>query len=668
MHGIGSYEEGEEFVKTYDLRLLRRLVGYIGPYKLLVLSAAFLSLAGIGLQLALPYLTKVAIDKYIRPLPPKTSSLHRLEVYATKSPSSPTQELSTKPPTLHPKASGQGQALPLHSTKTNTQDLRRVDLDGVKRIAGIYLLCLIGMLGFTFGMIYLMAWVGQSVIRDIRVDTFSKLERLKISFFDHNPVGRLVTRLTNDGEALSQFFTEVIVSVFADAFVLIGVIAIMLRLNVQLSLITFIIIPPLIFITNLFRIKVRKVYRLMRKWLAKINTSLNENITGIKVVKLFNRERENYRRFSDINHQYYGSSMRQVVTHGVFRPLIELSLSCGIALIIWWGGRGVMQEAISLGTLVAFLAYIQMFFNPIRDISERFDILQSSMAACERIFRLLDTKELEPYEPYGSYEPMGPKFEGAKEKLIGDIEFKRVWFSYEEVMGGGAPINRDNWVLKDVSFKVNSGERVAIVGPTGAGKTSLINLLAKFYEPTKGEISIDGVPIHRLPNPYLRSMMAIVAQENFIFGGSVRDNIRLMNYRIPESTIKQSAKLVNAHQFIERFPESYDEPIKENGANLSSGERQLLAFARALAFKPKILILDEAMREVDPETEGLIRDAIGKLLQGRTSIIIAHRLSTIRDVDRIIVLHKGKVIEQGTHKELLSKGGFYTNLYKLQYR
>lgn len=608
----GSDISEEELGKVYDIRIIRNLLGYLKPYKVHIIMAALFSLFHTGVQLLLPYITKIAIDKYIF--------------------------LS--------------------------------NLEGLKMIVALYFLFLTIGAGLNFGMVYLMQIVGQFVIRDIRIYLFSHLQRLKVAFFDRTPVGRLVTRLTNDGEALNQFFTEVVVNIFTNIIILIGVIIIMLHLDVKLSLVTFTIIPPLIFITNLFRIKARKVYRNVRKWLAQINVRLNETFMGIKVVKIFNQEHENYKKFSAVNHKYYEATMQQVIIYGIFMPLTSLLLFCGTALIIWYGGGEVVQKALTLGTLVAFLSYIRMFFQPIEDISMRFDIMQSSLAACERIFKLMETQELEPQLeacPYIELKNLvAVPFTGAKKgdktrsppELRGEIEFKNVWFSY----------NGADWVLRDVSFRVNPGERVAIVGPTGAGKTSLINLIVKFYEPQKGEILVDGIRMQEIAPYFLRSSLAIVAQDDFIFSGTISDNIRLRNYQISDDDIHKVAKFVNADKFIERLPQTYNQDIKERGTNLSAGELQLLSFARAIAFNPKILILDEATREVDPETESLIQEATFKLLQDRTSIVIAHRLSTIKNVDRIIVLNKGKIIEEGIHAELLQKKGLYTSLYELQYK
>lgn len=634
----------EDLGKIHDIRIVKRLAKYIKPYKFIITIAVLFSLLHTGVYLLLPWLTKIAIDDYI---------------------------LLSNP-------------------------------QGLKKIVSIYFMLIIAGSLFSFGMMYLMQLTGQLVIRDIRIQTFSHLQRLRISFFDRTPIGRIVTRVTNDGEAMNHFFSEVIVRVFTNTFMLIGVVIVMLKLNLKLSLITFTVLPPLIFVMNLFRIKVRAVYRKVRNLLAKINTHLNETFTGIKVIQLFAQQGKNYQKFGDVNHKYYQATMQQIIVYGIFMPLTDLFLSCGIALIIWHGGGSVIQGILSLGTLVAFLSYLQMFFQPIREISQQFDTMQSSFSATERIFKLLDTQEFEPAPQRIDASPLTHI-----KQLRGEIEFKNVWFSYEVKSGspkstlkgrcddviapyhrylshrtGGSPrsgsphsgeklkIEMENkeWVLEDISFCVNPGEKIAIVGPTGAGKTSLINLLTQFYEPQKGEILVDHTPIQNFDRSFLRTNIAVVSQDDFIFSGTIKDNIRLRNSELSDTTIKQVAEFVNAHRFIQRLPQGYNQQVKEHGSNLSYGELQLLSFARALATNPKVLILDEATREVDSETEKLIQDAISRLLKGRTSIVIAHRLSTIKNVDRIIVLHRRKIIEQGTHPELLNKGGAYKTLYEFQYK
>jgi ABC-type multidrug transport system fused ATPase/permease subunit len=447
-------------------------------------------------------------------------------------------------------------------------------------------------------------------------------------------------------EVLSEMFSSVLITFFKDIFMLIGIVLVMLRLNARLALVSFVVIPLIVYVTMYFRIKVRDAFRLVRLRIAKINASLQENISGMRVVQMFTRESENYRRFAKINHDYFLANMRQIVIFAIFRPLIEVISAAAIALVIWYGGGQVLLEAISLGTLVAFLSYVQMFFHPIRDLSEKFNTLQAAMASSERIFLLMDTREAIP-------EPAKP----STNKIKGAVEFKNVRFSY------GAED-----VLRDVSFKVEPGESVAIVGATGAGKTSIINLIERFYDVADGVITIDGVDIREYAKSDLRSSIGLVMQDVFLFAGDVVGNIRLGNTDISDQDVRKAAEYANASQFIEKLNGGYSAEVKERGVTLSAGQRQLLSFARALAFEPPILILDEATSNIDTETEALIQDALGRLMKGRTSIVIAHRLSTIQRVNRIIVLHKGRKVEEGTHQELLKKRGMYYRLYQLQYK
>lgn len=590
-HHRGMYSE-EDLDKTYDIRLLYRFIGYIKPYKLLFFAAVTISLLSTAVNLASPYITKIAIDNYIL-----------LGNFA-----------------------------------------------GLKKLVVLYVILLLGGALFSWGMTFLIALTAQSVIKDLRVATFAHLQRLKVQFFDHNPVGRLVTRVTNDEEALNQLISSVGATIFADVFMVIGALFLMIKLNLQLSLMTFIVIPPLVISLNLFRIKARKAYRKVRKWLAQINTALNEYFTGIKTTKLFNREDENYKKFSETNKTYFKANMEQVVTYGVFMPMSELLLFSGTAIIIWWGGGEVLQKQITIGTLVAFMSYLRLLFQPIMQFTMKLDIIQSSLAAAERIFLLIDTKEFEAEQILNK-----------KRKLKGEIEFKNVSFSYDT-----SP-NPENWVLKDVNLHIKPGERIAVVGPTGAGKTTIMGLVVKFYTPQKGEILIDGIPIKKFEHAELRDNLALVTQDSYIFSGTIKENIKLRKNNLPENEIIKAAETANVDKFISKMKNGYDEEVKGRGTNLSSGERQLLTFARAIAVNPAILILDEATREVDSLTEELIQDATYKLLEHRTAIVVAHRLSTIKNVDRIIVISDGKIIEEGTHAKLLQNKGFYSVLYRLQY-
>lgn len=590
-HHHGVYSE-EDLDKTYDMRIIYRFIAYLKPYKLLFLAAVIISLLSTAVGLASPYITKIAIDKYI--------------------------------------------------LLSNFQ--------GLKKLVGLYVILLLGGALFSWGMTYLIALTAQSVIKDIRVATFAHLQRLRVQFFDHNPVGRLVTRVTNDEEALNQLISSVGATIFADVFMVIGALSLMIKLNLQLSLMTFIVIPPLVISLNMFRIKARKAYRKVRKWLAQINATLNEYFTGIKTTKLFNRENENYRKFSETNKSYFKSNMEQVIVYGTFMPMSELLLFSGTAIIIWWGGGEVLQKQITIGTLVAFMSYLRLLFQPIMQFTMKLDIIQSSLAAAERIFILMDTKDFEAEQVLNK-----------KRKLKGAIEFKNVSFSYDT-----SP-TPENWVLKDINLHIKPGERIAVVGPTGAGKTTIMGLVVKFYTPQKGEILIDGIPIQEFEHAELRDNLALVTQDSYIFSGTIKDNIRLRKNNLSEQEIINAAEIANVSKFITKMKKGYDEEVQGRGTNLSSGERQLLTFARAIAVNPAILILDEATREVDSLTEELIQDATYKLLENRTAIVIAHRLSTIKNVDRIIVISDGKIIEQGTHEQLLANKGFYSVLYRLQY-
>ncbi|HTD78942.1 MAG TPA: ABC transporter ATP-binding protein [Chloroflexota bacterium] len=501
--------------------------------------------------------------------------------------------------------------------------------------------------------------VGQRVMYDLRMQIFGRLQQLPLAFFDRNPVGRLMTRLTNDVDALNEMLTDGAVAIFGDIFTLLGIVGVLLWLNWRLALVTFVILPVLAVFMSFFRRAMRDSYRQVRTRLARLNAYIAENISGTQIVQLFNREQRNFAAFDALNLDYLGANLRSLFYFALFYPTVSVLSSVAIALIVWYGGGNVLAPAaggsrgvlpaLTLGSLVAFLSYADRFFVPIRDLSEKYNILQGAMAASERIFGLLDEPEtiVDPPEPV----PLG--------EVRGEVEFHNVWFSY----------NPDEWVLKDVSFAIKPGESVAIVGATGAGKTSLIALLSRFYDVQRGAILVDGHDVREVAQAALRRHIGVVLQDPFIFSGTIAGNIRLHEDSISDERVRAAARFVNADGFISELPQGYDTPVRERGAGLSVGQKQLLAFARAIAFNPEILlVLDEATSSVDTETEALIQDALARLMQGRTSIIIAHRLSTIRNVDRIIVLHKGRVVEQGTHEELLARAGIYRNLYELQYQ
>lgn len=587
---LNNFHEEDALGKEFDAKLMKRLLKYAKPYAGLIAICFILLLLITVTDLARPYLLKVSIDDYI--------------------------------------AVG--------------------DKEGLRNISLIFLLTIIAGFVFNYLQVYLLFYTGQKIIYNMRQELFTHLLRLSLSFFDKNPVGRLVTRVTNDMENLNEMYTAVLVNLFKDIFLLLGIIIIMLKMNWQVALVSFTAIPLIVVSAVLFRKESRKAYRLVRVKLAKINATLSENISGIKIIQIFNREDFKYKQFEGINNEHKMASMKELLVFAIFRPSMDLIYSFALALLIWYGGAKVLRGTLPFGVLFAFVNYIDQFFKPINDLSEKFNILQSAMASAERIFLLFDQEEI----------IKNPKNPLALNKIKGKIEFKNVRFAYEE----------ENWVLKDVSFTINPGETAAFVGATGAGKTSIINLITRLYDIQKGEILVDGKNIKQVDKYELRSQIGVVLQDVFLFTGDIKGNIRLNNEDIIDKKVKEVSEFVNADTFIKNLPHNYDEKVMERGATLSSGQRQLLAFARALAFDPSVLVLDEATSNIDTETELLIQDAIKKLIKDRTTIVIAHRLSTIQHADKIFVMHKGRIKEMGKHNELLEKKGMYYDLYLLQYK
>ena len=634
---MASNQEEEILGKAYDGRLMRRLLTYLRPYKWhVVLALVAIVLKSVADVLG-PFLTKIAIDKYLAKSPNTHSWIG--------------DRLSSAP------------------------------LTGIAQIGGLY----IGLLAVTFTLefiqTYTMQWTGQKVMFDLRSQIFRYLQHMHVGFFDKNPVGRLVTRVTTDVDALNEMFTAGVVSIFEDVFVLAGIVGIMLKMNWRLALITFAVLPLIMIATKIFRDKVRDSYRRIRTAIARINTYLQEAVSGMLVLQLFNREKKAFRQFSDINASHMEAFKDAILAYAFYYPVVEILSAIAIASIIWFGGRDVIRGVATLGVLVAFMQYAQRFFRPIQDLSEKYNILQSAMASAERIFKLLDTP-VEIKSPAVTKKPQGP----------GRIEFDHVWFAYRTVpakssgdgttakhVGADAlvrpagqspaatPADLD-WVLRDVSFVLEPGETIAVVGHTGAGKTTLISLLMRFYDVQKGAIRIDGVDIKEMALEDLRGRFGVVLQDPFLFSGTVAGNIRLGTARIQDSDVEQAAEDVNLADFIRGLPGGFQEEVRERGSTLSTGQKQLISFARALAHDPKILILDEATSSVDTETEFRVRDALNRMVEGRTSLIIAHRLSTIQRADKIIVMHKGKVREMGSHQQLLANRGIYYKLYQLQYK
>ena len=644
---------------------MRRLLTYLHPYKWHVFVALGAIILKSFADVLGPLLTKIAIDKYLTRNPSANSWIG--------------SHLSSSPMT------------------------------GIAQIGGLYIGLLLLTFGLEFVQTYLMQWTGQKVMFDLRSQIFRHLQHMHVGFFDKNPVGRLVTRVTTDVDALNEMFTAGVVSIFEDVFVLAFILAVMLNMNWKLALVTFAVLPLIIYATKVFRDAVRDSYRRIRTAIARINAYLQEAVSGMLVLQLFNREKRAHDQFSKINASHMEAYKDAILAYAFYYPVVEILSSIAIASIIWFGGLGVIhfapvatlafswskktifavrvtESVMTIGVLVAFMQYAQRFFRPIQDLSEKYNILQGAMAAGERVFKLLDTK-VEITSP-----PVAKKVTGP-----GLIEFDHVWFAYRTIAaeakdaahaGNGSPHsdsktdtnatspNREktasdeafDWVLRDVNFAIEPGQTIAVVGHTGAGKTTLISLLMRFYDVQKGAIRIDGVDIREMDLDDLRSRFGVVLQDPFLFTGTVAGNIRLGTSRILDEDVEQAAEDVNLADFIRTLPGGFQEEVRERGSTLSTGQKQLISFARALAHDPKILILDEATSSVDTETEFKVRDALSRMVEGRTSLIIAHRLSTIQRADKIIVMHKGRVREMGTHQQLLVQRGIYYKLYQLQYK
>ena len=597
-----AHAEEEPDTRSYDPHLLRRLLRYLGPYRSRVAAALLLLVVQATTQLAGPWLTKVALDR----------------------------------------------AIPGR------------DFDLLLLLTGAYALSL--AVGFVceYGQTLLTTWLGQRVMFDLRTEIFAHLQRLSLRYFDRNPVGRLMTRVTNDVEQLNEAFSSGIVTVFGDIFTLVLILAAMLRLDWRLALVTFTVLPLVGVSTFVFRGLIRDAYRDIRVKLARINANMQESVTGVRVLQLFGREGQAMDRFARINRDHLDANLRSITYYALFFPVIEVLTAAALALILWYGGGETIQGAMTVGTVAAFLQYTRRFFRPLQDLSEKYNILQAAMASSERIFELLDTAP-EVGDPAA---PLPLPVPGR-----GEIEFRDVWFRYDGERGTGNGERDDDggWVLRGVSFRAAPGERVAIVGATGAGKSTIINVLMRFYDPQRGEILFDGVPISRVGVKELRDRISLVLQDVFLFSEDVQRNIRLGRDDIPDEAVRRAAARVGADRFVERLPAGYAQPLGERGTSLSVGERQLVSFARALAFDPLVLVLDEATSSVDSGLEAQIDDALATLMEGRTSLVIAHRLSTIQGADQILVLHHGELRERGTHAELLRRRGLYARLYELQF-
>jgi len=527
------------------------------------------------------------------------------------------------------------------------------DLDGLERIILFLVLALVGEGILAFAKNYLTQWIGQHAIYDLRTKVFRHIQNQPLSFFDQTPIGRLITRTTSDVEALSDVLSSGLVVIMGDLFRLIFITYFMFTLDVTLAIVTLAVMPLMVWVTFWFRKNAREMYRETRKQVARINSFMQEHVTGMRIVQLFNREKEEMDRFEGTNDDHRQAQINTIFYFAIFWPAVQIIADVALGAIIWFGGLQAMAGSLTLGIVIAFIQYARQFFEPIRNLSNQYNTLQRAMAGAERIFGLLD-------EDYAIEEPDEPV---EMDRVNGTIEFKNVWFAYEDDEDG-----EPNWVLKDISFKAEPGQTVALVGATGAGKSTIMNVLLRFYEIQRGEILVDGMDIRRLRLCDLRRHLGMILQDVFLFSGSIEKNLTLNDDRITEAQMRKAAALVQADQFIEQLPNGYQQDVKERGASLSQGQRQLLAFVRALVYDPEVLVLDEATSSVDTETEELIQNAIDRLMEGRTTLAIAHRLSTIQDADQILVLHKGAIRERGTHQELLAMDGLYRKLYKLQYR
>jgi len=594
MPPIHTFQEDEILGKAYDSRLMRRLLTYLRPYRHIAIAAVLLVLLFAALDLYIVYLTKIIIDRYVRP----------------------------------------------------------DHVAGLYRIAGWYLIVLTVSLFVQYFVLYLTSAMSQRAMFDLRMQIFRTLERYSLRFFNRNPVGRLLTRITSDVEALDNMFSNCVVYVFQDVFLLIGATTLLLWIDWELALVSFSVLPMIVWASVRFKRKVRDSYREVRVRLAKINAFLQECIQGMTTIQVFAQEKRMARQFSERNRDYIDAQVDTVFHYSIFFPIVEFLGNLSLALILWYGAKKVFRTAgssdpLTLGTVFLFIQAMSRFFAPVRELADKFNIMQAAMASSERIFKMLDTNDIIP-------DPVSPVCPDA---FTGHVEFRNVWFAYQD----------EEWVLKDVSFTVQPGQTVAVVGATGAGKTTIINLLFRFYDPQKGGIYIDGIDIREMDLQFLRRQIGLVLQDVFLFSGDIAGNIRLDRTEITEEQVQAACETVQADPFIRRLPGEYKEPVKERGATLSVGQRQLLSFARALAHDPHLLIMDEATSSVDTETESLIQEALETLLKGRTNIVVAHRLSTIRRANRILVLHQGKIVEAGTHIELLERGGVYSRLYQLQF-
>ena len=641
----GATQQDDDVVgKAYDSRLMRRLITYLFPYKWACIASIVAILFKAGADVMGPYLTMVAIDLYLKPAADRT------------------------PQTAAADAASGAAAHPLLAHRLSSWASGGA-WTGVTELAALWLAALVFSYILEALQTWLMQWTGQKVMFDMRSQIFRHMQQMHIGFFDRNPVGRLVTRLTTDVDAINEMFTSGVFAIFEDVFVLAAIVFVMLRMKWWLALMAFSVLPLILLATLIFRKYVRDSYRRIRAAIARINAYTQEYISGMSLVQLFNRQERAFRDFSAINRIHMEAFKDNILAYALYYPVVELLSSLAIALIIWLGGGGVLRETVMLGTLVGFMQYAQRFFRPILDLSEKYNILQAAMAASERVFKLLDTAP-------EIVSPADPKPGDGS----GRIEFRNVWFTYQRlnvekkahIAGATAAelqaMTDIDWVMRGVSFTIEPDRTAAIVGHTGAGKTTITSLMMRFYDVQHGQVLVDGVDVREQNLTRLRQRFGVVLQDPFLFSGTVADNIRLGNENITDEAMHFAAEQVNVADFIRSLPGQYQEPLRERGAGLSTGQKQLINFARALAHRPGILILDEATSSVDTDTEFLVRAALERMVEGRTSVVIAHRLSTVQRADVILVMHRGQLREIGSHQQLLALHGIYWKLYQLQYK
>jgi len=654
-----GYFEEKQLGKSYDIKMLRRLYPFTRPYRLFFILSIFLVIIITLLDLSLPYITKIAIDRYIVPrfesanfkdVRGREDKVRFLEADITD----PEIKAIVNKYSDQFKISGSFALISFDDLsgldKEDLSILRKDDVAGVSLITAIFIGLILLNFVLNFLQVMLMEYTGQKIMHDLRVRLFAHIQDLSVAFFSRNPVGRLVTRVTNDTQNMHELFTSVISFVFKDIFLLFGIMFVLITINWQLALVSFIVLPFVLYASLYFSSLARDAFRVLRIKVAEINTKFSETIAGIKVVQLFLREKDNYRDFKRLNNENYQAGMKQVQIFAIFMPVVELLGAVTIALVIFYGGGQALAGSISLGALVAFISYMKMFFRPIRDMAEKYNIMQNAMASAERIFLIFDNKDRLPQPRVES----GYKLPAIDN--IDKIEIEDVSFSYIP----------DEPVLNKISFKIIAGETIAVVGRTGSGKTTLINLIIRFYDPTSGRILINEKDIKNYEKSILRSKIALVMQDPFLFSGTIRENIGHGNSKISQKEMEYILEASNCKGFINRLPDGLDTVVSEGGASISSGERQLISIARAFARNPGLIILDEATSYIDSETEQKIQEAVSKLMKNRASVIIAHRLTTARNADRIIVINKGRIIETGTHVELMTQRGFYFKLNQLQ--